>query len=58
MVLMKRHLHRLGAAAVSGALLASLLTACGRGLRGDPPSTGSQQGGQKRAGHGGRPEAV
>ena len=29
-----------------------------RGLRGDPPSTGSQQGGQKRAGHGGRPEAV
>ena len=38
MVLMKRHLHRLGAAAVSGALLASLLTACGGGITAETPS--------------------
>ena len=38
MVLMKRHLHRLGAAAVSGALLASLLTACGGGPTAETPS--------------------
>ena len=35
---MKRHLHRLGAAAVSGALLASLLTACGGGITAETPS--------------------
>ena len=35
---MKRHLHRLGAAAVSGALLASLLTACGGGIAAETPS--------------------
>ncbi len=35
---MKRHLHHLGAAVVSGALLASLLTACGGGTTAETPS--------------------
>ena len=35
---MKRHLHRLGAAAVSGTLLASTLTACGGGITAETPS--------------------
>ena len=48
MVLMKRHLHRLGAAAVSGALLASLLTACGGGITAETPSVVPESPAQQR----------